>query len=152
MPLHPKFTRTALLIGGVTLTLGLAACSNGNGPAKSTATTAAPNSSSTTTVPGDTPAPFNKAKNAHDEVKTTGPCTQTGGAWVLKGTVTNTTSASTGYSIVVDYVQVPGNTVLDTEIVKVASVAPKQTVPWQSSWTYANNDVTCVVRQSQRTG
>jgi hypothetical protein len=134
----------------VTLGLLLAACSSSPPAAKSTATTVKRGTS--TTLPGATPAPFNKAKNAHAEVKVLGACSHTSdGSWVLKGTVTNPSSNPTGYSIVVDYIQIPGNTVFDTQIVTVPPVDPKQTADWTASWKYAHNDVTCVVRQSQTT-
>ena len=128
----------------------LAACSSSPPAAKSTATTVERGAGGTTTLPGATPAPFHRAKNAHADVKVTGPCTQSDGSWVLKGTVTNPSSNPTGFTIVVDYIQIPGNTVFDTQIVKVPPVDPNHTVPWTASWKYANNDVTCVVRQSQK--
>jgi hypothetical protein len=150
LPHVRKLGRLTLVIGGSMLGLLLAACSSSPPPATSTATTVPRGAGGTTMLPGATPAPFHQAKNAHADVKVTGPCTHTSdGSWVLNGTVTNASSDPTGYTIVVDYVQIPGNTVFDTQIVTVPPVDPKHTVPWSASWKYANNDVTCVVRQSQ---
>jgi hypothetical protein len=150
---HPRrYDRLALLIGAALCCVLLAACTNGNKSPEATATTSKAAPGATTSVPGGTQVPYDKNKNAHFDVNTDGPCRhEADGTWVLKGTVVNPNAAPTGFSVVVDFVQVPGDTVLDTQIVTVPPVTPKQTVHWQASWKYAGSQVSCVVRQSQTT-
>ncbi len=126
-----------MLLGVSALCLVLTACSN-----------AQPTASTTTTVPG-APVPYDKAHNAHAAVAVAGPCTHIRGAWVLKGTVKNSAHTSHGYSLVVDFVTVPGNTVEHTQIVTVPNVAPSATASWQASWKSTVRDISCVVRQAQ---
>jgi hypothetical protein len=109
--------------------------------------------STTTSVPGAKSVPYNKYKNARLDVSLDAPCThEADGSWVLKGTVINPDPVNpTGFSIVVDFVHVPGDTVLDTQIVTVPPVRPRHTVAWQASWHFAGTGVSCVVRQAQVT-
>ena len=111
-----------------------------------TSTTAVPPSSK----PGATTIPYNASKNARADVTVSGTCLhEPNGAWVLSGTVNNTTAKKAGFTIVVDYVTQPGGTVLDTKIVKVPAVAPNKSAPWGVAWVNSGADIGCVVRQAQ---
>jgi hypothetical protein len=146
-------SRTVLL---AVASLVLAACASPH------STTSAGTSSTTsirgaahasTPVPGATEVPYNKYKNARLDVSVLGACTrQANGAWILRGTVINPDPVNpTGFSIVVDFVHEPGGTVLDTVIVRVPPVEPKNTATWHASWSYAGSGLTCLVRQAQVT-
>ena len=100
-------------------------------------------------MPGPIQVPFDPTKNARADVVVKGACTHAKGAWVLQGIVQNPEHATTGYSIVVDYVRLPGDTVLDTQVVKVKPVAYRQSAHWKASWTSNKKSLTCVVRQAQ---
>jgi hypothetical protein len=106
-----------------------------------------------TTVPGATEVPYNKYKNARLDVSVLAACTrQANGTWILRGTVINPDPVNpTGFSIVVDFVHEPGGTVLNTVIVRISPVEPKNTVTWHASWLYAGSGLACFVRQAQVT-
>jgi hypothetical protein len=134
--------------------LVLAACGSPHSTTSAgTTTTAAAQDTPVTTVPGGTYVPYNKYKNARLDVGLDGPCTQNAkGVWVVKGIAHNPApTAPTGFAIVIDFVHDPGGTVLETQIVQVPPVQPKQTVPWQASWAYSGSGVSCVIRQAQVT-
>jgi hypothetical protein len=161
MPRTGQFGRVMLAFGAATLCVLLAACSSSHTPGKSTTNTTStttsktttkstPVSSGPTTVPGPKQVPFDPAKNARADVATLGACTHaSNNDWMLKGTVVNPHQASTGFTIVVDFVKLPGDTVLDTQIVNVPSVSFRHTAHWTASWKYPKNNITCVVRQAQ---
>ncbi len=152
-----------LAVGGTALALipvlALAACS-GNSPertgAASTATGAArPAASSAAaaasgrTKGGTVKIPrYVAADNVRRDVSATG-CVRAGSrGWRLKGTATNTSSSSRAYSIVVDFVTVRGDTVLDTKLLNVGPVAPKSAVHWSVTGAAGHRNVTCVIRQA----
>lgn len=68
--------------------------------------------------------------------------------WLLSGTAINPSTSLRGYSIVVDFVSSKGDTVLDTKIVSVQSVAPKASAQWSAIGAAGVDDVTCVIRQA----
>ena len=126
-----------------------AGCSSGGSPT-------AKNSPSTTTstsspAAGDqTTIPYSASKNARADVTISGPCLHEPNTdWVIHGTVDNRTTKATGFTIVVDFVSQPGNTVLDTQIVRVPTVAVHQSSPWGAAWPNAAVNVACVIRQAQ---
>jgi hypothetical protein len=135
--------------------LALWATSHTNRPVAKNATTSSTIATSTTSVsvPGAKSVPYNKYKNARLDVSIDGPCThKADGSWLLTGRVINPDPVNpTGFSIVIDFVHTPGNTVLDTQIVTVPPVTPRHTVSWRASWHYAGGGVSCVVRQAQVT-
>jgi hypothetical protein len=96
--------------------------------------------------------PYNPALNAHHDV-VAGTCVNGGSkGWSLSGTVTNSSSKPHGYSIVVDFVTLPGDTVVDTKVVDVATVSPASTARWQATGAApGKNNLTCVIRQSLST-
>jgi hypothetical protein len=88
------------------------------------------------------------AKNVRKDVSATG-CVRAGRqGWRLKGAATNTSSSSRAYSIVVDFVTVKGDTVLDTKILNVGPVAPESAVHWSVTGAAGQRHVTCVIRQA----
>ena len=152
-----------LAVGGTALALlpalALAACS-GNSPARTGAASmttgaarrsvAAATSGSRHGAKGGTvKIPKYVAKdNVRKDVSATG-CVQAGSrGWRLKGTATNTSSSSRAYSIVVDFVTVKGDTVLDTKLLKVGPIAPKSAVGWSVTGAAGQRHVTCVIRQA----
>jgi hypothetical protein len=144
---------TVALVGAA-LCLVLAACSSPTHPKSSkasTTTTVVKKTKGSTTVPGALQVPFNPAKNARSDVIVQGGCTHDAkGDWVLNGIVQNPKHAPTGFSIVVDFVKLPGDTVLDTKIIKVKPVAYRQTAHWTASWTSSRKSLACVIRQAER--
>lgn len=88
------------------------------------------------------------ADNVRKDVSTTG-CAQAGSrGWRLNGTAINPSSSSRAYSIVVDFVTVKGNTVLDTKLLTVGPIAPKSTVGWSVTGAAGQHHVTCVIREA----
>lgn len=148
-------TASALL-----LTLALAACS-GNPPARTDAAPTATNAarsavssvaaarSGSGTKAGTVKIPkYVAADNARKYISTTG-CVQAGSrGWRLRGTAANTSSSSRAYSIVVDFVTVTGDTVLDTKLLNVGPVAPKSVVDWSVTGAAGQHHVTCVIREA----
>ena len=153
-----------LPVGGAALalllTLALAACS-GNSPARTDAAPTATNAarsavssmaaarSGSGTKAGTVKIPkYVAADNARKYVSTTG-CVRAGRrGWLLRGTATNTSSSSRAYSIVVDFVTVTGDTVLDTKLLNVGPVAPKSAVDWSVTGAAGQHHVACVIRQA----
>ena len=88
------------------------------------------------------------AHNVRKDVSTTG-CAQAGsGRWRLNGTATNPLSSPRAYSIVVDFVTVRGDTVVDTKVLTVGPIAPKSAVGWSVTGAAGRHHVTCVIRQA----
>jgi hypothetical protein len=142
------------------LTLALAAC-GGNSPARTGAAPTVANAatpavssvaaarSGSGTKAGTVKIPkYVAADNVRKYVSATG-CVQAGRrGWRLSGTATNTSSSSRAYSIVVDFVTVTGDTVLDTKLLNVGPVAPKSAVDWSVTGAAGQHHVTCVIRQA----
>jgi hypothetical protein len=132
------------VIAGCSVLLG--ACSSSATPP----TSAPPQHTGASVIaPGGT-IPFDLAHNARADLVLE-PCTQTSGRWVLRGTVTNSSSTSKSFQIVVDFVTRPGSTVLSTTVVEVAAVGPHTTAHWSATGAAGKSDVACIVRQAQTT-
>lgn len=135
-------------LAAVGVALLLAACSSNKAAStttsEATSTTAAVHAPTTVTT-----IPFSIAKNARQDVTTTGSCSDVGGHWVLHGVVKNSAKAARAYQIVVDFVSRPGNTVLDTKIVNTASIKPGGSLSWSAKSTSGLTHVACVIRQVQ---
>jgi hypothetical protein len=144
----------------VALTLGLAACS-GNSPAPaSAAPTATANASSaagsmaaraagSVTKGAIVKVPkYVAADNVREYVSAIG-CAQAGRlGWRLNGIASNTTSLSRAYAIVVDFVTVQGNTVLDTKLLNVGPIKPKSAMDWSVTGAAGQHHVACVIREA----
>jgi hypothetical protein len=139
-----KRLTTGLAGAAIACTL-LAGCSS-NSPSAVT-TTSAP-SHATSSLPGTTTIPYSAKLNARTDVSTSS-CNQVNGAWVMKGSVTNSAKKNRNYQIVVDFVTNPGNTVMDTQIINVRDVAPKATKSWTATGAQGKDHLGCVVRQVQ---
>ena len=87
-------------------------------------------------------------RNARPDVAA-GACRTSARGWSLTGRVTNSAATSRGYSIVVDFVTAPGNTVVATRVVDVAPVAPHRSANW-GVWGPGptEKNLTCVIRQA----
>jgi hypothetical protein len=133
--------------------LTFASCSNNGTPPKnatSTGTESHTKSVSGTSTTSTTGIPYSASKNARSDVTTNGTCIhEPNNSWVLYGSVVNPTDNTTGFTIVVDFVTQPGNTVLDTQIVNVPPVAPHKSTTWGAAWVNPNTAVGCVIRQAQ---
>lgn len=159
-----SWSRSRLAVGGTALTsllvaalaLALAACGGSYAVrtgAASTATSAAGPAvavaSGSRTKGAAVKIPkYVAADNVRKYVSTTG-CTQAGRrGWRLNGTATNPASSSRAYSIVVDFVMVKGDTVLDTKLLTVGPIAPKSAVGWSVTGAAGQQHVACVIRQA----
>ena len=124
----------------------LAACGGGKSESSPTTRTV-PIPATTISVPA-----YDPAKNArHDVVP--GACINGGSqGWSLTGTVTNSSSTKHGYSIVVDFITVPGDTVVATKLVTVPPLSPKASAKWAATGAAPGvKNLTCVIRQSLST-
>jgi hypothetical protein len=93
--------------------------------------------------------PYNAARNARGEV-TSGHCigNKTAG-YVLQGMVRNSATSSRTYSIVVDFITNPGDTVMATRIVKVGPLAPNKSANWSTPAAgQGHANLNCVIRQA----
>jgi hypothetical protein len=142
------------MIGALVLAIGLIGCSGGSHSASSTTTTttspAAAGSIAPTTTSTSVVVPeYDPTKNARRDVNP-GACVNGGDkGWSFDGTVTNSAPGSRGYSIVVDFVTVPGDTVKATRVVTVPTVAPQATQNWTVRGAVpGEKDLTCVIRQA----
>ncbi len=126
--------------------LMLAACGGGK-PQASSSTSTVPAPQTTVSVP-----PYNPAKNARQDV-VAGACVDGGSkGWSLSGTVTNSGSTPRGYSIAVDFITVPGDTVMATKVVNVPTLPPHQSAKWSATGAAPGvKNLTCVIRQSLST-
>ncbi len=128
---------------------GLVISGCGGGKPRSSAPTVvtAPASDTTVSVPA-----YNPARNARQEV-VAGACVDGGSrGWSLSGTVTNASSARQGYSIVVDFITIPGDTVVATKLVTVSPIVPKATAKWSATGAAPGvKNLNCVIRQSLTT-
>ena len=120
----------------------------------SSSATVAPPAAHTTTrtseiAPGGT-VPFNLAHNARSDVRVAA-CTPSSGAWAMKGSVVNSTANPHSYQIVVDFVTVPGSTVLSTSVVNVMHVHSGATAAWSTTGARGASRAACLIRQAQTT-
>ena len=77
-----------------------------------------------------------------------GACTQGPEGWALTGRVTNSASGGRGYSIVVDFVATPGDTVVATRLATVPTVRPRASASWRVTGPGATEkNLACVIRQ-----
>jgi hypothetical protein len=130
------------------LSVVLVGC-GGSKPTSSPSTTRPTTNGATTTV--NVP-PYNPTKNARQDV-VAGACVNGGSrGWSLSGTVTNSGSSARGYSIVVDFITVPGDTVVATKLVTVTPLQPHASTKWSTTGAAPGvNNLTCVIRQSLST-
>jgi hypothetical protein len=108
----------------------------------------APTTTSTSVVVPE----YDPAKNARRDVNA-GACVDGGDkGWSFDGTVTNSAPQARGYSIVVDFITVPGDTVMATRVVTVPPVAPSATEKWSVNGAVpGQTNLSCVIRQSLAT-
>lgn len=144
-------------IAAVVLTVALTGCTGGksrssSGTTTTTSHTGAASIAPTTTSTSVVVPEYDAAKNARRDVNP-GACVDGGDkGWSLDGTVTNSAAKSRGYSIVVDFVTVPGNTVMATRVVTVPTVEPQVTQNWTASGAVpGQKGLTCVIRQALAT-
>jgi hypothetical protein len=153
-----KIIRRGMAVVAASLVAGvLSACSDSGSSASSGTTTTtgqagvasiAPTTTSTSVVVPE----YDPAKNTRKDV-VPGAC-QDGGSngWSFEGTVTNSDETPKGYSITVDFITVPGNTVMATRVIDVPPVAPHATANWSVDGAVpGQTQLTCVVRQSLAT-
>ena len=149
--------RRAAMVAAVLVAVVLTGCSGGSHSASDgTTTTTSPAGAasigSTTTSTSVVVPDYDPAKNTRGDV-VPGACVD-GGAngWSFAGTVTNSSADSRGYSITVDFITMPGDTVMATRVVAVPPVAPQATANWSVGGAVpGQKNLTCVVRQSLAT-
>lgn len=140
-----KATRVAgLALSAVAVGVLTAGCSGGT-PGSSEGTTIPPTRAGSTTVP------YVAAKNARADVSTDGGCSRAAdGSWTLRGSAINPTATRHGFTIVVDFITVPGDTVLHTSVVSLSGVASHASATWSAQWSeQSSTALTCVIRQAQ---
>jgi hypothetical protein len=98
--------------------------------------------------PADVPA-FHADHNARKAVTVRSCIAHPGGPWTMAGTVRNDGRSPRSYSLVVDFVKVPGNTVMQTSVLHVDSVSPGKSVAWKASGGKASQHLGCVLRYAQ---
>jgi len=131
----------------VSLAVALVGCSSSSAPAPKAAAPATGYPSGTV-VPAVAVPKYVAAENARKNV-TASTCTDSGAkGWLIKGTATNSSTSPRSFSIVVDFVTRKGDTVLDTKIVRVPSVAPRATKHWSALGAPGQTKVLCVIRQA----
>ncbi len=142
-------TTGRLAIGGIVivapLVLALAGCGGASTPA-----TGQPHAASAAgkTEPAVGVPKYVASPNARKEVRA-GACKDHGAkGWQLTGTATNPSKSARGYSIVVDFLSRKGDTVLDTKVVEVAKIAPKESARWSATGAAGQAQVSCVIRQA----
>jgi hypothetical protein len=137
------------------LALSVLGCTGGGSHPSSAATppthgsaTTATSAQSTTSTSVSVPQ-YDPAKNARQDV-VAGACSDGGDkGWSLEGTVTNSGATPRGYSIVVDFITVPGDTVMATRVVTVPPLAPHASASWSATGAVpGQKNLTCVIRQS----
>ena len=93
--------------------------------------------------------PYNASRNARGDV-TSGHCTgnKTAG-YVLQGMVRNSATSSRTYSIAVDFITNPGDTVMATRIVNVGPLVPNKSANWSTPAAgQGHANLNCVIRQA----
>jgi hypothetical protein len=145
-------------MAAVLVAVVLAGCSGGGSHSASTGTTtttshaAVPSIAPTTTSTSVVVPKYDPAKNTRKDV-VPGACTDGGSTgWSFQGTVTNSAATRKGYSITVDFITVPGDTVMATRVITVPPVAPHATADWSVGGAVpGQTHLTCVIRQSLAT-
>ncbi len=154
MKLRSSVFAGVLVVAGAGSLLG--ACSSSSpgasdqttSPHVTTTTSSVPGFSTKISVPGSTTPPFSEATNARQDV-TTSACVQNSASlWALSGTVTNRSSDSHTYTIIVDWVDA-GDTVQQSKIVTVPSLAAGKTLAWSASGAAGLKDIRCVIRSAR---
>jgi hypothetical protein len=144
----------AALAAACLVSLVAAACGSSHKSAAPTTLPASSTSSPTFKQPTSTVSvpTYNPAKNVRRDVQA-GACVDQGSkGWALSGKVTNSSTKPQGYSIVVDFITVPGDTVLDTKLVSVPTVQPHASATWSATGAApGEKNLTCVIRQSLST-
>ena len=148
------------------LAIALAGCSGGSSHSSSSPATKTPSGSTSGATTGSTSASiaptttstsvivpaYDPAKNARPDVAA-GACIDGGTkGWSFEGKVTNSTAGRRSYAIVVDFITVPGDTVMATRVVLVPRVGPHATADWSVGGAVPGlKNLTCVIRQSTTT-
>ncbi|MGD0375752.1 MAG: hypothetical protein ABSB01_14355 [Streptosporangiaceae bacterium] len=153
---HPARLAVSGVVIPMAVACALAGCGGSSPAASSPATSAtsrAPAHSATSpttgaAAPSVTVPKYVAAENARKDVAASS-CKHDGAkGWLLKGTLTNSSSSARSYSIVIDFVSSKGDTVLDTKVVRVRRVAPKASAHWSAIGAAGQANVTCVIRQA----
>lgn len=105
--------------------------------------------SSSQIAPSQT-VPFNPADNARSDVRVD-TCAKSGSAWTATGIVRNIEPSPVRFQLVIDFVTVPGSTVVSTTVVTVPAVKVGQVAPWSARGARgAKTRIACLLRQAQR--
>ena len=112
------------------------------------ARTATASTESRAVQPSNVPA-FHAERNARQAVTVRSCLAHPSGAWSMAGSIANHSSESASYTMVVDFVTVPGSTVVHTSVVRVHRLEPGKTAQWVASGGHASQRLTCVLRYAQ---
>ena len=134
--------RTTLAIAAASaLTVAATAC-GGHSAAPASAPASTDGSQSAVPV-------FHADHNARKAVTVRSCLAHPAGSWTMAGSVSNQSGSTGKYTLVVDFVTVPGNTVVDTSVVHLNDVAPGASAHWQAEGGRANQRLACVLRYAQ---
>ena len=92
---------------------------------------------------------FHLDHNARKAVTVRSCIAHPGGAWAIAGSVKNAGSKATDYTLVVDFVKVPGSTVVATKVVHVGDVGAGHTAQWKAQGGKADQKLGCILRYAQ---
>lgn len=114
----------------------------------STGTGASSSSPRTSVIAPTKSVPFNPAHNVRSDVEV-GSCVLKSGQWVLSGTVKSSEPGTKTFQLVIDFVTVPGSTVLSSTVVTLPMVEKGATVHWSATGARGKTHVACLLRQAQ---
>ena len=147
-----------LSAGGPALAVPLAVTLAGCGSGGVTATGTQPSAAATAVrqqpvaaAPASHGPGYGAAGNARKDIAVAA-CRRAGSrGWMIKGTATNSSAKTRGYTIVVNFVAHKGKagTVLDTKIVTVRPIHPRASARWSAVGAAGHARITCVVRQAR---
>jgi hypothetical protein len=135
--------RVILVAAGCTAVL--AGCSSGSGGSGQGGV-----ETRTSVVAPAASIPFDPADNARSEVKIDS-CARESGRWMARGTVKNGATSPKTFQLLVDFVSVPGSTILNSTAVTIQHVAARTTVPWSAGGGRGAQHTACLLRQAQAT-
>jgi hypothetical protein len=98
--------------------------------------------------PSEVPA-FHADRNARAAVTVHACRIEPSGSWSMSGSIVNRHAVPAGYTLVVDFVTIPGSTVVDTSVIRVRDIQPGRIARWSTSGGGGNRRLACVLRYAQ---
>ena len=98
--------------------------------------------------PADVPA-FHADRNARTAVTVHACRVASSGSWRMEGSIVNRRAVPASYTLVIDFVTIPGSTVVDTSVIRLRDVQPGRIATWSTSGGSGNRRLACVLRYAQ---